>query len=146
MTVVEPYLFFQGRCEEALNFYTQALGAKVTMLMRFDEAPEQPPPDVLPPGNGNKVMHASFTVGRTLIMASDGCVGDEAAFKGISLSITVTEEAEARRYFNALAVGGTVTMPLEKTFWSPCFGTVTDKFGVSWMIGVAAEAPPPQGS
>ena len=112
-----------------------ALGAQVDMLMRFSESPDPTPPGMLPPGFENKVMHASFRIAGNVLMASDGCeVG--AQFKGFSLSIAVATEAEAGRYFAALSDGGQVQMPLTKTFWSPRFGMLTDRFGVSWMVNV----------
>ena len=131
---VQPYLFFEGRCEEAIEFYRNALRAEVTMLMRFKDSPEAPPPGATPPGRDNKVMHASFRIGDTEVMASDGCCSGEAGFRGISLSLTVADEAQAERVFDALAQGGQVQMPLAKTFYSPRFGMVADRFGVSWMI------------
>lgn len=133
--LIQPYLMFGGRCEEALEFYRSALGAQVDMLMRFSESPDPTPPGMLPPGFENKVMHASFRIGDNVLMASDGCeVG--AQFKGFSLSISVATEAEADRYFAALSDGGQVQMPLTKTFWSPRFGMLTDRFGIAWMINV----------
>lgn len=138
--IVQPYLFFSGRCEEALDFYQSAIDAKVDMLMRFSESPEPPPPGMVPAGYENKVMHASFRVGETLVMASDGC-GENHPFAGFSLSLGVATEAEADRFFNALAEGGKVDMPLAKTFWSPRYGMLTDKFGMSWMVSVI---PPEQ--
>ncbi len=134
--VIEPYLFYNGRCEEALDFYKKALGAEVLMLMRFKESPEPPPPGMVPPGFENKVMHASFRVGKTTIMASDGCDADKASFEGFSLAISVAAEPEADRVFNALSAGGKVKMPLGKTFWSPRFGMLEDKFGIGWMVSV----------
>ena len=136
---VQPYLFFEGRCEEALDFYTRALGTKVDMLMRMHEAPEPPPPGMMPPGTENKVMHASFHVGDTEVMVSDGRCSGQPKFDGFSLSITAADEADARRKFDAMATGGEITMPLGKTFWSPCFGMLKDRFGVGWMITVAPE-------
>lgn len=134
-TLIQPYLMFGGRCEEALEFYRTALGAQIDMLMRHKDSPEAPPPGMLPAGFEDKVMHASFRIGGTVLMASDGCEqGQE--FKGFSLSIAVTDTAEAERYFAALSDGGAVQMPLAKTFWSPCFGMLTDRFGISWMINV----------
>lgn len=133
---VQPYLFFGGRCEEALEFYRTAIGAEVDMLMRHKDSPEAPPPGVLAEGFENKVMHASFRVGSTTIMASDGCSQEDANFNGFMLSITVPNEAEADRMFAALSEGGKVQMPLEKTFWSPKFGMLTDRFGMGWMINV----------
>lgn len=133
--IVQPYLFFNGNCEQAVEFYRKALGAEVEMMMRFKESPDQPPPGMVPDGWGDKIMHTSFRVGDTTVMASDGCES-VAAFNGFSLSLAVATEAEADRYFNALAEGGKVTMPLNKTFWSPRFGMLTDKFGVGWMINV----------
>lgn len=134
-TLVQPYLFFGGRCEEAVEFYRTAIGAEVEMLMRHKDSPEPPPPGMLPPGYENKVMHASFRIGETVVMASDGC-GESQTFSGFSLSIAVPTEADADRVFNALANGGQVQMPLTKTFWSPRFGMVADRFGVGWMVSV----------
>jgi PhnB protein len=137
---VQPYLFFEGRAEEALTFYTKALGTNVDMLMRNREAPEPPPPGMLPPGSEDKVMHASFKVGDTDVMLSDGRCSGKPNFGGFSLSITAPDEATARRMFSALAEGGNVTMPIGKTFWSPCFGMLTDRFGVGWMVNVVGAA------
>ena len=135
---IQPYLFFDGRCEEAVEFYKKTLGAEVTMLMRFKDSPEPPPPGMVQPGSENKIMHTSFRIGETTVMASDGhCLGSP-AFQGFSLSSHCPNEAEAERVFAALADGGQVQMPLTKTFWSPRFGMVADRFGVSWMVNVAA--------
>jgi len=134
---VEPYLFFEGRCEEAIEHYRKALGAEVTMLMRNKESPEPPSPDKLPPGSENKILHSSFRLGETTVMASDGFCSGKPSFQGFSLTVGAPNEAEARRMFTALADGGQVRMPLSKTFFSPCFGMVADRFGVSWMIMVA---------
>jgi PhnB protein len=133
---VEPYLFFNGRCEEAVEFYKNALGAEVAMLMRFKDSPEPHAPGMLPPGSENKVMHVSFRVGDTTVMASDGFCKGQTDFQGLSLSLTVSNEAEADRAFAALADGGHVQMPLNKTFWSSRFGMVTDRFGLGWMVTV----------
>jgi PhnB protein len=135
---VEPYLFFDGRCEEAIEFYRKALGAEVTMLMRYKESPEPAPPGMIPPGSENKVMHSNLRIGETMVMASDGNCQGKPSFQGFSLSVTAPNEAEAKRMFAALADGGQVQMPLAKTFFSPCFGMVADRFGVSWMIIVPA--------
>jgi PhnB protein len=135
---VQPYLFFDGRCEEAIEFYRKALGAEVTMLMRFKDSPEPPQPGTCPPGAGDKVMHMSVRIGETTVLASDGrCLG-KPSFQGFSLSLTVPNDAEAERRFAALAEGGQVQMPLTKTFFSSRFGMVADRFGVSWMVYVAA--------
>jgi PhnB protein len=134
--IIQPYLFFNGRCEEAMNFYQKAIGAKIEMLMRFKDSPEPPPPGTMPPGQENKIMHTSFRVGETTVMASDGCNEGESNFQGFSLALTVPNEAEADRVFAALADGGQVQMPLDKTFWSPRFGMLADRFGVGWMIMV----------
>jgi len=136
---VQPYLFFDGRCEEAVEFYRGALGAEVTMLMRFKDSPEPPQPGMVPPGSENKVMHASFRIGDSTIMASDGRAQGQPSFQGFSLSIAVPNEAETDRLFAALADGGQVHVPLAKTFFSPRFGMVADRFGVSWMVLVAPE-------
>lgn len=133
---IEPYLFFNGCCEAAIAFYQKALGAEVRMLMRYKESPEPPPPGMVPAGWDDKIMHVSLRVGDATVMASDGC-SDGPAFKGFSLSLTAANEADAGRKFAALSEGGQIQMPLGKTFWSPCFGMVTDKFGVGWMVTVA---------
>lgn len=134
---VQPYLFFDGRCEEAVEFYRTALGAQVTMLMRFKDSPE--PCDAgMPPGTDDKIMHASFRIGDDLLMASDGECTGQPSFQGFSLSLSVQDEAEAERVFTALAVDGQVRMPLTKTFFAPRFGMVADRFGVSWMVIVAS--------
>ncbi len=131
---VQPYLFFEGRCEEAVEFYRSALGAEVTFLMRYKENPD---PGMCPPGSGDKVLHMSFRVGETMLLASDGhCMG-QPGFQGFSLSLTTQNEAEAERLFASLADGGQVRMPMAKTFFSPRFGMVTDRFGVLWIIRVA---------
>jgi PhnB protein len=113
--VIEPYLFFNGRCEEALDFYRKALGADVQFIMRYKESPQPPPPGRVPPGFENKIMHASFRIGQTTVMASDGCSSDKAKFEGFFLAIQVPEEKDADRAFAALADGGKVEMPLAKT-------------------------------
>jgi PhnB protein len=137
-TLVQSYLFFGGRCEEALEFYRTAVGAHVDMIMRFNENPEPPPLGAFPPGFENKVMHATFRIGESTLMASDG--NEEGAkFEGFSLSLAVPTEAEVDRAFAALSVGGKVGMPLSKTFWSPRFGMLTDRFGIGWMISVLAK-------
>lgn len=133
---VEPYLFFEGRCEEALNFYKSALGAEITALMRYSESPEACQPGQ-PQPPADKVMHASFKVGDTTVMASDGFCNGKPAFTGFSLTIPVKTEADADRLFNALAHGGQVQQPLIKTFFSPRFGMVADKFGLGWMVLVS---------
>jgi PhnB protein len=133
---VQPYLFFDGRAEEAIEFYRSALGAEVQTLLRFKDSPEPHPPGMVPPGAENKIMHASFVIGDTTVMASDGrCLG-KPTFQGFSLSFTVPTEAEAERVFSVLSKGGQVQMPLAKTFFSPRFGMVADRFGVSWMVHV----------
>jgi PhnB protein len=134
---VQPYLFFDGRCEEAVAFYQRVLGAKVTSLMRFKEFPD-PQPGTIPPGSEEKVMHMSFRLGDTEVMASDGrCMGHP-TFQGVALTITVANDAEAERVFGALVDGGQVQMPMTKTFFSSRFGMAADRFGVSWMVLVAA--------
>ena len=131
---VQPYLSFEGRCEEAVEFYRKALGAEVTMLMRFKEGPD---PGMCAPGAGDKVMHMSFRIGDTTLLASDGRCTGQPNFQGISLSLTAPSDAEAERLFASLADGGQVQMQLTKTFFSSRFGMVADRFGVSWMVIVA---------
>ncbi len=140
-TTVNPYLFFGGRCDEALEFYRTSIGATVEMIMRYNESPDAMPPGMVAPGWEKKVMHASFRIGDSLLMGSDGCEAGS-NFNGFSLSLTVATEAEAKRAFDALANGGEVKMPLMKTFWSPCFGMLTDRFGMGWMVSVPGQSPP----
>lgn len=134
---IEPYLFFNGRCEEAVDFYRKALGAEVLMMMRYKESPEPHAPGKVPAGWDNKIMHTTLRIGNATLMASDGC-GEGVNFQGFSLSLTAASQADANRKFAALAESGQVQMPLGKTFWSPCFGMVTDRFGVGWMVSVAS--------
>jgi PhnB protein len=130
---VEPYLFFDGRCEEAIEYYRSALGAEVTALMRFKENPH---PEMNPPGGGDKVMHSVLRIGDTTVMASDGQCQGRPSFQGFSLALSVPDVAEAERLFAVLGEGGQVQMPLAETFFSPRFGMVADRFGVSWMVVV----------
>jgi PhnB protein len=133
---IEPYLNFDGRCEEAIEFYKKALGAEVTMLMRVSDSPEQPPGGVTP-GTENKIMHAALRIGGSNVMASDGYCKGGSNFSGITLSLSVPNEAAADHAFNALSDGGKIHMPLTTTFFSPRFGMVADRFGVPWMVLVA---------
>jgi len=130
---VQPYLFFDGRCEEAIEFYKKALGAKVVMLLRYKESPEAPPPGCAP-ADSNKIMHAQFQIGEAVIMASDGRATGKPHFEGFALSLSLSTPAEVDQAFGALADGGKVEMPLAKTFFSARFGMVADKFGVFWMV------------
>jgi PhnB protein len=134
MLTVQPYLFFDGRCEEAIEFYRSTLGAEVAMLSRYKDSPD---PNMCAPGTEDKVMHASLRIGDATLMASDGRCQGKPAFEGFSLSLTVPDEAKAERLYAALADGGQVQMPLAKTFFSPRFGIVADRFGMSWMVFVA---------
>lgn len=128
---IQPYLFFDGHCEEAIGFYQSAIGAEIEMLMRFKESPD---PASCPPGGEEKVMHASIRIGDSVVMMSDGMCSGQPKFQGISLSLTAADVVEAERLFAALENGGQVQMPLSETFFSPRFGMVADRFGVSWMI------------
>lgn len=130
---IQPYLFLDGRCEEAIEFYKKVFGAQVGMLMRFKEAPPNDAPPCAP-GSDDKVMHASVTIGESRVMMSDGRNTGAPKFEGFALSVNAKDESDAKRMFDALANGGQVTMPLTKTFFSPCFGMVADKFGMHWMI------------
>jgi PhnB protein len=131
---IEPYLFFNGRCEEALRFYEHAFGARLETLSRFGDSPDESALERLPPGWREKVMHASFLVGDARIMASDGNGSGPAEFAGFALSLGISSEEEARRVFDELSEGGRIDMPFGPTFWSPWFGMVTDRFGVQWMV------------
>jgi len=128
---IQPYLFFDGRCEEAIEFYRDAVGAEVTMLMRFKDSPDQ---SMITPGTENKVMHAGLKIGDTDVMASDGRCTGQMTFQGFGLALSAADPAEAERLFTALGNGGQVQMPLAKTFFSPSFGMVADRFGVTWMV------------
>jgi PhnB protein len=130
---VQPYLMFEGRCEEAIEFYKKAIGAEVQMLMRFKDAPV-PPQGERPMGSPEKVMHASIKIGDSIVNASDGECGGKANFGGFSLVLNCKDAAEAEKYFGALSQGGQVRMPLSPTFFSPKFGMLADKFGLGWMV------------
>lgn len=137
---IQPYLFFEGRTGEALDFYRDSLGAETVFLMRYRESPEgnaKCPDGSTPPGD--KVMHAAFKIGDSLVMASDGFCSGKLSFQGFSLSYPAKDEADAKRRFDALARGGKVTMPLGETFFARAFGMVTDKFGVGWMVIAGAK-------
>ena len=128
---VQPYLFFDGRCDEALDFYKQTLGATVEMLMRFKDAPDQ---SMVSPDNREKVMHCSLRIGDSTVMASDGrCMG-KPVFQGVALTITAKDDAEAERLFAALGAGGQVQMPMSETFFASRFGALADKFGANWLV------------
>ena len=142
-TLLQPYLFFGGRCEEAIEFYRSALGAELMMLMRFEQGPDPLPPEMIKRGWEKKVMHSCVRIGDASFMASDGC-GEAPSFGGFSLSLTLPGAAEVDRAYAALADGGTEQMPLGSTFWSPRFGMLTDRFGVAWMLMVAG--PQEQGA
>jgi PhnB protein len=135
---VQTYLQFEGHCEDAIRFYTRAIGAEVQMMMRHRESPEPAPPGMLPADSGEKIMHAAFKVGDSVLLATDGRCSGKPSFQGFSLNISAADEAEARGVFARLSDGGQVTMPLTKTFWSPAFGLLVDRFGVSWMVMVPA--------
>jgi PhnB protein len=134
---VQPHVCFEGRCEEAIAFYRKALGAEVTFLIRFKEMPGPHPPGAIPPGGEDKVMHASLRIGDATVLMSDGRCQGGAGFEGIQLALQVPDAATAERLFAGLADGGQVQMPIAKTFWSPAFGMVADRFGVTWMVNAA---------
>ena len=134
---IQPYLFFDGSCEQALQFYQRTLGAKVELMMRYKDNPEPPPPGMVPPGYDDKVMHATVRIGDSTVMAADDCTGGSPKPQGYALSLNAADPAEAKRRFDALADGGEVTMPMQKTFWSPAFGMLRDRFGVHWMVTAA---------
>ena len=131
---VQAYLFFEGRCEEAVEFYVKTLGAKVEVLMRYKDNPEPAQPGMCPPNSENKIMHGSIRIGDTTLMVSDGLCSGKPGFQGFALSLDAASEADAKTMFAALGDGGQVRMPMGKTFFSPCFGMVADRFGVVWMI------------
>lgn len=133
---IQPYLFFDGRCEEALEFYKTSLGAKVESLMRFKESPEPMPPGSVPPGTGDKILHAHLRIGESVLLASDGHANGKPRFEGFGLALPMADVGQAKQVFAALSEGGTVKIPLAKTFFSPQFGMVADRFGVTWMVMV----------
>jgi PhnB protein len=137
---ITPYLFFGGKCEEAIAFYREALGATVDMVMRYNEGPEPPPPGSIPPGFETKIMHATIRISGIPVMVSDGN-REPNTFSGFRLALSVSNADDAQKVFKALAGGGSVEMPLSKTFWSPCFGMLTDRFGVGWMVSVPGGPP-----
>lgn len=128
---VTPYLFFPGNCEAAFKFYEKALGAKIEMMMPHAGSPAE---GHVPPDWANKVMHARLKLGDRFLMASDAPPGRHRQMQGFSVTLDVDTPAEAERVFKALSENGTVTMPIEKTFWAERFGMVTDQFGTPWMI------------
>lgn len=138
---ITPYLFFEGRAEEAITFYKTAIGAEVTMLMRNSDSPDPPPPGMMPPGTEDKIMHAELKIGDSTLLVSDGHCAGAAKFAGFGLSLPAKDAAEANRFFAALSDGGEMRMPMSKTFFSPAFGMVQDRFGVLWMVGVFEERP-----
>lgn len=131
---ITPYMFFDGKAEEAAEFYKAALGAEVEMMLRFGESPEPAPEGMLPPGSENKIMHMSLKIGESRLYMSDGNCQGQAKFDGSALSLQVTDTEQAERLFAALSEGGTVQMPMGETFFSPRFGMVADRFGVNWMV------------
>jgi len=135
----QPYLSLEGRAEEAIEFYKKAVGAKVTMMMRNKESPEQMPG--MPPNSGDKVMHSAMAIGDSVVMATDGMMSGNPKFEGISLTIDVKSDADAKKYFDNLAEGGQVSMPLGKTFFASSFGMLRDKFGVHWMVIAGSTTP-----
>lgn len=137
---VQTYLLFEGRCEEALNFYREAIGAEIQALMRYSDSPEPPPPGCTP-ARPDMVMHANFKVGDTQIMASDDPSPNAQPFAGFSLTLNCANAAEAEQRFAALSAHGDVSMPLGPTFFSPAFGMLKDRFGVPWMVIVAQDQP-----
>jgi len=131
MMQVQPYVFFEGRAEEAIDFYVKAIGAERKAVMHYSESPD---PTHAPPGSAGKVMHGEFRVGETVVMCSDGMCSGNAVFKGFALTLSARDTDEANRFFNALGEGGQVQMALSPTFFSAAFGMVHDKFGVMWMV------------
>lgn len=135
---IQPYLFFEGSCEAAVEFYKRAVGAEIKLLVRIKDAPDPPPASMVPPGSENKILHVTLQIGDSQLLASDGRCSGKPDFQGFSLSLSLPGSTEAERAFGALSDGGTVDMPLAKTFFSPRFGMLTDRFGVRWMVTVPA--------
>jgi PhnB protein len=141
---IEPYLHFDGRAEEAAEFYQQAVGATVEMILRYQDSPDKPPPGMVPPGSDNKVMHMALRIGNTTLLGSDGACKGKPAFGGVDLALQVSGPDEAKRMFDGLAQGGTVRMALTKTFFSDAYGILVDKFGVTWMLVSPGAMIPPR--
>ena len=135
---IQPYVFFEGRCEEAQMFYRDVLGAEITQLMRYSDSPAPPPPGMLPPGSENRIMHASMRIGDSTVMVSDGNCSGTTGFSGFSLALNAASDAEAERLFAALAEGGQIRMPMAPTFFSSRFGMLADRYGLGWMVLVPA--------
>jgi PhnB protein len=131
---IQPYLFLEGRCEEAAEFYRSAVGAEVLMMMRYKDSPDPDQKQKCGGVDQNKIMHMSLRIGQSTLLLSDGMCKAPPKFEGFSLALTVLNEAEAKRVFATLSEGGAVKMPLAKTFFSPAFGMLTDRFGVMWMV------------
>jgi PhnB protein len=135
---IQPYLFFEGRTEEALEFYKSKLNAQVEFMMRYKDNPD---PKYNPPNSGEKVMHSCFRIGDTQVMASDGNCTGKPSFQGFSLTFNAADEADAKRRFSALAEGGQVNLPLSETFFAKSFGMVADRFGLNWMVMAGPKNP-----
>ena len=129
--LIRPYLFFDGRCDEAIAFYKKAVGAEVAMLMRWKDAPDK---SMCTPSNENKVMHSCIKIGDSNVMASDGRNTGNPKFEGFALSLDAKTDDEAQTRFKALSDGGEVVMPMGPTFFASSFGMVRDRFGVHWMV------------
>jgi PhnB protein len=138
---LEPYLFFDGNAEEALDFYQRSLGATIEGKMRYGESPDPVPAEYLPPGGPQKLLHASLLIQGQRVMLSDGVPIDGGGFRGFALTMQFDQEADARRAFDALSDGGRIVMPMGPTFFSPCFGQLVDRFGVQWMAMVYTTDP-----
>ncbi|MGE3863739.1 MAG: VOC family protein [Burkholderiaceae bacterium] len=138
---IEPYLFFDGQAEEAMAFYERALGATAEGKMRYADCPDPVPPEYMPPGGPQKLLHASLLIDGQRLMLSDGVPSEAGGFRGFSLTLQYPSEADVRRVFDRLADGGRIVMPVGPTFFSPCYGQVADRFGVQWMVMVASETP-----
>ncbi len=128
---LSPYLMFDGRCEAAFRFYEQCLGAKVIMMMTYDEAPAGAD---IAPNTSKKVMHARLAVGDRVLMGSDAPADRFRPMQGFSITLSIAEPAEAERVFDALAKNGKINMPMAETFWAKRFGMVVDQFGTPWMV------------
>jgi PhnB protein len=139
MAAIDPYLIFDGNCEEAFNFYKSVLGVEFETISKFKDMPG----DQCPAGDENKIMHVSLPIGNgNRLMGSDtgSGMGGVTFGNNFSISLSTTSEDETKKLFDGLSAGGKVTMPLEPTFWAPLFGMLTDKFGVNWMVGYNKES------
>lgn len=144
MPMLDSYLFFDGNCAEAMNFYQRVTGGKLTAMMKYSESPQPQDPAHCGPGDMNRIMHASLVIDGRNLMASDTPQGQFKPMQGFSLSLFYETPEEAKQKFDMLSDSGQVFMPFGPTFWAKGFGMCVDRFGTPWMVSGGAVMPPPQ--